>query len=395
MLRTSAIQVLVVDTVDSEATKVVRALADFGYTNIIRRSTIEAAVEEIKKGKSQLVVTDLELGEQDGCELTRAIRESEHEDYVYVIMLAASGNRGRLREAFTAGVDDFIEKPFRADEIVARARAGERIIELESRLRTRSRELEVALRRIDVAAAQRALAKAQVRRPVPSLVGGEGLEGLLALPPWTQAGELLAQSLGDFFQLPTVAVPPRDDYSTHFVADVLLSEPGRQLAIGISVLADDASMKAMALQLLGDADDEEGAKALVLEVGNIMMGAFKTAFVANGHSFTGGIPVDLAFEKARATLDAHPVRHRIAFTCGDAHVEVWLRATEKANARVKGKDLIEGLVVGSDIIDPKGILIAHAGTRLSGSIAERIAKVLPDIEFVVGNASAALAEAAE
>jgi hypothetical protein len=62
---------------------------------------------------------------------------------------------------------------------------------------------------------------------------------------------------------------------------------------------------------------------------------------------------------------------------------------------VKGKDLIEGLVVGSDIIDPKGILIAHAGTRLSGSIAERIAKVLPDIEFVVGNASAALAEAAE
>jgi len=384
MIKTSPARVLVVEAVDLEAKLLMRALADFGYTNLVHRLDVPGALAAIESCAPQIVVADLGPGTASGCELARAIRARVADDYIYVIMLTGAGSDGRLREAFAAGVDDFMVKPIRAEELVARMKAGERIIDLESRLRVRSKELETALRRIDVSAAQRALAKAQATSAA-SPSDGAGLDGLLATAAWGGAQDLLAKTLGEFLQLPCASNPVRADLPTSFVADTLLSEPARQLEMGISVLADDSSMRAMALHLLGDGEDTEGAKALVLEIGNIMMGALKAAFIASGHSFTGGIPADVPFREAREALDAHPVRHRLGFTCGDATLELWLRAREKTNAKVLAKDLVEGMVVGEDVHDSEGMLLSRAGSRLTQTAADRIARLAHNIEVVVGN----------
>ena len=384
MLKTSSTRVLVVEDVALEAKLLMRALADFGYTNLVHRPDVASALTEIEANPPQIVVTDLSLGAKSGCELTRAIRARVNEDYVYVIMLTGVATDQRLKEAFSAGVDDFVVKPFRAEEMVARMRAGERVVDLEWRLRIRSRELETALRRIDVTAAQRALAKASATVLTYAPSDAEGLGGLVALNAWTNAGDILAKSLSEFLQLPCEVVPIRDDFEAPFVADVLLAEPTRQLEVGVSVLADDASMGAMAMQLLGDNDDPEGSKALVLEVANIMMGSLKSAFIANGHTFTGGIPAELSFAEARGSLDAHPVRYRLGFKCGEANLEIWLRAREKKNAKVLGKDLLEGMVIGEDVHDAKGMLLIRAGVRLTQTAADRIARFIPTLEITVG-----------
>lgn len=387
MIKTSRARVLIVEDVELEAKLLMRSLADFGYTNLAHCTDVSAALAALDaKVPPQIVITDLALGAQSGSDLTRAIRSRGPDDYVYVVMLTGLGTEARLREAFEAGVDDFIVKPCRAEEMVARIRAGERIVELEARLRIRSKELETALRRIDVNAAQRALAKAQAT-PVIEAADGEGLVALLSTPTWSHAEELLASSLAEFFQLPCTATPVNENLLAPFVADVLLSEPNRQLEIGVSVLADDESMKAMALHLFGE-EDAESAKALVLEIGNTMMGAFKTAFIANGMTFTGGIPADLTFRQARDALDKHPIRHRLAFKCGDANVELWLRARERKNTKIRAKHLTEGMVIGEDVHDAKGMLLIRAGSRLTQTAADRIARFAPDLEIVVGNPKA-------
>jgi CheY-like chemotaxis protein len=387
MLKTSSTRVLVVGKNPLDSAHVERTLADFGYTNIVIRYGAAEGLAELAATSPRLVVTDLELTDSDGCAFTRTIREASVDHYVYVVMLTGEGSANKLREAFAAGVDDFVAKPYRAEELVARVRAGDRIVELEGELRIRSRELEIALRRIDVSAAQRALASAHARRPtVTAVLGDGGLDGLLRLASWTGATDVFAQALGDFFQLPCAATAVVDDIVNPAVADVTLAEPARQLEMGISVLADDASMRAMALQLLGDGDDAEGALALLLEVCNIMMGSLKTAFLGNGHSFTGAVPVELPFVDARAQLDSHPIRHRLAFTCGDAIVEIWIRARERSNAKVLAKNLTEGLVLAQDVLDTTGATLAIAGARLTRSMVERISKSVPELEIEVGTA---------
>jgi len=384
MIKTSRTGVLIVEDVELEAKLLMRALADFGYTNLTHCSDVPSAIAAIEsKTPPQIVVTDLALGAQSGSDLTRAIRARDAGDYIYVVMLTGIGSDARLREAFAAGVDDFVVKPARGEEMVARIRAGERIVELEARLRVRSKELETALRRIDVSAAQRALAKAQASAVVVPSVG-QGLDGLLSTPTWSNTEEILANSLAEFFQLPCTPTPVNEAIVAPFVADVLLSDPARQLEIGISVLADDASMKAMALHLFGE-EDAESAKALILEIGNTMMGTLKTAFIANGLNFTGGIPADLSFRAARAALDKHPIRHRLAFKCGEANIEFWLRARERKNTKIRAKHLVEGMVIGEDVHDAKGMLLIRAGSRLTQTAADRISRFAPDLEVVVGN----------
>jgi len=383
MLNTSGARVLVVEDIELEAKLLMRALADFGYTNLTHRTDVSGALASIESAAPQIVITDLTLGASSGFDLVRAIR-SRAEDYIYVIMLTGTRTEARLREAFDAGVDDFVLKPLHTEEMLARMRAGVRIVELEARLRTRSKELETALRRIDVSAAQRALAKAHATSAVVAASGDGGLGGLLGSAGWRGAEEVFAKTLSDFLQMPAVKTPTGDDLGTPFVADVLLLEPARQLEIGVSVLADDASMRLMAVHLLGD-DDVDGAKALVLEIGNMMMGALKAALVADGHAFTAGIPAAVAFGDARESLDAHPVRHRFAVACGEARLELWLRACEKKNAKILARSLVEGMVIGEDVHDARGMLLLRAGTRLSQTAAERLARFAPDVEVVVGD----------
>ena len=49
--------------------------------------------------------------------------------YVYVILLTTSDKREDMMAALDAGADDYLAKPFDPDELRARIRVGERILE--------------------------------------------------------------------------------------------------------------------------------------------------------------------------------------------------------------------------------------------------------------------------
>ena len=376
---------LVVEDVDLEAKLLMRALADSGYSNLVHKPDVESALAEIESNPPRIVITDLQLDKSTGVELTKRIRaRASDAAYIYVVMLTSSGSDTVLEKCFDAGVDDFVEKPFHPEEICARLRAGERILGLETTLRAKSRELETALRRIDISAMQRALAAAAESTTATVANDCSPLDALLGSEPWRDVEALLVKSMSDFFQISFDSVRSSSTQADRFVAEVSLLEPTRQIEATLSVVVDNPSMGKLAAHLLGD-EEMEGAQALVLEVANILMGALKTAFVPLGFTFTGGIPSAVPFAQARMGFEKSQVRSRSVIGAEGSEVELWLQVKEKKNTTLRGKDLREGLVVTNDIRDDKGMLLIKGGSRLTQTAASRIAKVAPELEIEVSD----------
>ncbi|MBI5799682.1 MAG: response regulator transcription factor [Verrucomicrobia bacterium] len=95
--------------------------------------------------------TDLRIGlfdwfmpEINGMELTRRIRDANIAPF-YVMLCTARGGKDSLLDAFDAGVDDFISKPFDKEVLQARIKVGVRAVELQSYLIQRLSTAEASL----------------------------------------------------------------------------------------------------------------------------------------------------------------------------------------------------------------------------------------------------------
>jgi DNA-binding response OmpR family regulator len=96
----------------------------------------------------RFVIADWMMPGLDGVALCRKLRESDLGGYVYFIILTAKGQKEDVVEGLKAGADDFVIKPFEREELKVRVKAGERILNLEARLKKKVSELEEALSRI-------------------------------------------------------------------------------------------------------------------------------------------------------------------------------------------------------------------------------------------------------
>lgn len=135
-----ASQVLVVDDDPSTRRLLEKLLSSAGYEVVTAQNGVEAIRILMDKGV-QIVVSDWIMPAMDGLELCRAIRSSETVGFVYLIMVTVHQDKQRLLEAFAAGADDFLSKPFDRQELLVRVRAGARIVRLEADLAKRNREI--------------------------------------------------------------------------------------------------------------------------------------------------------------------------------------------------------------------------------------------------------------
>ncbi|MDR0326848.1 MAG: response regulator [Planctomycetaceae bacterium] len=79
------------------------------------------------------VISDWEMPEMDGIEFCKAVRAQDRPGYVYFLLLTAHDQVDKMVQGLSAGADDFISKPYHPAEMLARLRAGERILALETR----------------------------------------------------------------------------------------------------------------------------------------------------------------------------------------------------------------------------------------------------------------------
>ena len=110
-------------------------LRKWGY-DVLATDDGTGALEELRKPEApNLVISDWIMPGMDGLDLCRKIRESKRPDYVYFILLTAKGNKKDVVKGLEAGADDYLVKPFDQQELRCRVRIGERILDLERRIK--------------------------------------------------------------------------------------------------------------------------------------------------------------------------------------------------------------------------------------------------------------------
>lgn len=118
------ISVLVVDDDDPIRRLVSHRLEGAGFSVRVCEDGREAA--DLLEGgfEPQLLVLDVMMPRLDGKRLLRMIRSGEFpvRSDVPVVMLTSRGREEHVQEGFESGADDYVTKPFRASELLARVR---------------------------------------------------------------------------------------------------------------------------------------------------------------------------------------------------------------------------------------------------------------------------------
>ncbi|SDP30150.1 Response regulator receiver domain-containing protein [Pedococcus dokdonensis] len=70
-----------------------------------------------------LVILDWMMPGMSGVDVCRAIRADPHAKDVPVLMLTSKAHEADIDQAFAAGADDYMVKPFRGRELVSRVKA--------------------------------------------------------------------------------------------------------------------------------------------------------------------------------------------------------------------------------------------------------------------------------
>ncbi len=95
-------------------------------------------------GAPRLLLLDWEMPGRTGPELVRWLRARPGGEQYYVVLLTGRDALEDIVEGLDSGADDFISKPFRAGELVARLRAGARVLWLQQQLLEKVARLEAA-----------------------------------------------------------------------------------------------------------------------------------------------------------------------------------------------------------------------------------------------------------
>jgi diguanylate cyclase (GGDEF)-like protein len=82
----------------------------------------------------RLALLDWMMPEIDGPGVCREIRKRRDQSYVYMVLLTSRESKADVVAGLQSGADDYLIKPFVADELKARLRTGERILHLEDSL---------------------------------------------------------------------------------------------------------------------------------------------------------------------------------------------------------------------------------------------------------------------
>jgi two-component system, cell cycle response regulator len=82
----------------------------------------------------RLALLDWVMPELDGPGVCRAVRRRSEQTYVYMVLLTSKGTKEETVLGLESGADDYLTKPFNAEELRAWLRVGERILLLEDRL---------------------------------------------------------------------------------------------------------------------------------------------------------------------------------------------------------------------------------------------------------------------
>jgi EAL domain-containing protein (putative c-di-GMP-specific phosphodiesterase class I)/DNA-binding response OmpR family regulator len=114
--------VLVVDDDDTIRALVAFALRRAGFT-VLEAPGGEASLALVAAETVDLVVLDMTMPGMSGTDVVRALRSGSDTATLPILLMTGTGDEDSVIEGLDAGADDFVPKPVRLDELVARVNA--------------------------------------------------------------------------------------------------------------------------------------------------------------------------------------------------------------------------------------------------------------------------------
>ena len=162
--------ILVADDEPVNRSLIQRRLEREGYRVLTARNGNEA-VEHTRQALPDLVILDVMMPEMDGLDACRLIKENQATRDIPIIFLSARDETEMKVSGLGLGADDYISKPFEAEELVARVHVAIRLKRERDQLRTSAVDASL---RADLAQ-QRAMTDA-----LTMLLNRYGLQHILA-----------------------------------------------------------------------------------------------------------------------------------------------------------------------------------------------------------------------
>ncbi|MCC6490342.1 MAG: diguanylate cyclase [Candidatus Hydrogenedentes bacterium] len=120
---------------DSVSRRILEAhLAKWGYKVVAVADGAEAWDVLQRLDAPRIAVLDWVMPQIDGPELCRRIRAATDRPFTYIIILTAKERTSDIVEALDAGADDYLTKPYHAEELRSRIGAATRIVHLHEQL---------------------------------------------------------------------------------------------------------------------------------------------------------------------------------------------------------------------------------------------------------------------
>lgn len=140
-------KVLIVD--DSKAQRRILSsyLNRWGFTVLEAASGMEA-LDVVNQQNVDLIVSDWMMPGMDGIDFCREFRSQDRDSYSYFILLTSKSEKAEVARGLDVGADDFLTKPVSGDELLARLRAGERILKMQRELTEKNDLLTDTLKQI-------------------------------------------------------------------------------------------------------------------------------------------------------------------------------------------------------------------------------------------------------
>jgi DNA-binding response OmpR family regulator len=175
MSQTSKPRLLIVEPHHGGLAVMARRLSEAGY-RVIACASASEALAELTRARPELMLAELRMAPMSGIDLVRVVRADSVLTDLPVMLINGKSDREGVCEAFAAGADYIVDKPFdfdllfaRIERALARARAMRELREdnaaLDARVIERAIELGEVRAALAASEAERQRLAALARRP--------------------------------------------------------------------------------------------------------------------------------------------------------------------------------------------------------------------------------------